>query len=76
MNRADGSISFLAEVPDNGLHFVHIPKGNFDLASHEHIGDANGNNTACVQTVARDNLAHGMAKRAVFAKEMSKGAHN
>ena len=45
---------------------------NSTKCCYEHIGDAYGNNTACAQTVARDNLAHGMAKRAGFAKEISK----
>ena len=49
---------------------------NSTKCCYEHIGDAYGYNTACTQTVARDNLAHGMAKRAVFAKEISKGTHN
>ena len=41
---------------------------NSTKCCYEHIGDAYGNNTACTQTVARDNLAHGMAKRAVLAR--------
>ena len=49
---------------------------NSTKCCYEHIGDAYGNNTACAQIVARDNLAHGIAKRAVFAKEISKGTHN